>query len=287
MRPAFLGLIGVWLFWGVNWPLWKAALHYTGPIEFMSLRALFASVLLVAAMFAMRRPLTPRPFAPLALIGLLQGVGMNGFSVIAVADSGATKATIFAYTMPFWTVLFAWLILHEKIRPQHWIAIVLGMVGIGIVAIAGGSPVSNVGAVFAVCGGICWALGTVVWKRTISLHKVDPMVMVTWQNVFSIVPLGVATWFLHEPPIQWAPLMTFAFAYNVLVTAGLSWFLWYYVVERLPAATAGLSALAIPVVAIFTSFLFIGEHPTPSEWLGIAFMLVALAVVTRPASPQA
>lgn len=284
MRPAALGLVTVWLLWGTNWPLWKAALHYTGPIEFMAIRALVSSALLVIAMLAMRRSLVPRPFGPLILIGLLQGVGMNGLSVIAVADSGATKATIFAYTMPFWTVLFARLLLNEEIQLRHWIAMILGMVGLGIVAMAGGSSVSDVGAALAMCGGICWALGTVIWKRTISLHKVDPMAMVTWQNVFSIVPLYLATWFLHEPAIQWAPLMIFAFFYNVVLTAVLCWFLWYYVVDRLPAVTAGMSTLAIPVVSILGALLFIGERPAPAQWLGIAFMLAALAVVTGPAT---
>lgn len=283
MRPAaLLGIIAVWFTWGINWPIWKVSLGFTGPIEFMSLRSVAASILLVVVMLSARRSLVPHPIAPLALMGLLQGVGMNGFSVLAVKASGATTATIFAYTMPFWTVIFARLILHEEIRPRHWIAIAIGMAGLGVVAVGGGSRLSEYGAALAVSGAICWALGTVVWKWTSERYTVDPMVMVTWQNLFSIAPLAVATWFLHEPPIVWAPFMIFAFAYNVLVTAVISWFLWYWLVRQVPAVTAGMSSLMIPAISIVTASIFIGEHPAPAQWLGIAAMLLALAVVTHP-----
>jgi drug/metabolite transporter (DMT)-like permease len=283
VRPALLGLVAVWLFWGINWPIWKVSLRDTGPVEFIALRSVVTTAVLLLLMLVLRRPLAPRPFGLLMLMGLLQGVGMNGLSMLAVADSGATKATIFAYTMPFWTVLFARLVLHEEIKPRHWIAIAAGAVGLGIVAAAGGSRISDFGAAFAVAGAICWALGTVLWKWTIERYDVDPMTMVTWQNIFSILPLGIAALWLHEAPMHWTPWLTFAFGYNVLVTAVLAWFLWYWVLQRLPAVTAGMSSLAIPVVSILTSYLFIGEHPTVAQWAGIAAILIALAVVTYPA----
>lgn len=282
MRSALLGLVAVWLFWGINWPIWRVSLRDTGPVEFIALRALVTTAVLLALMLVLRRSLTPHPFWPIAIMGLLQGVGMNGLSMLAVADSGATKATIFAYTMPFWTVLFARLVLHEEIKARHWIAIAAGAIGLGIFASSGGSRISDFGAAFAVAGAICWALGTVMWKWTIERYDVDPMTMVTWQNIFSILPLGLGAWSLHEAPMHWTPWLIFAFSYNVFVTAVFAWFLWYWVLQRLPAVTAGMSSLAIPVVSILTSYLFIGEHPTASQWAGIAAILVALAVVTLP-----
>ncbi|MGH7662648.1 MAG: EamA family transporter, partial [Vulcanimicrobiaceae bacterium] len=56
----------------------------------------------------------------------------------------------------------------------------------------------------------------------------------------------------------------------------------YWVLQRLPAVTAGVSSLAIPVVSILTSYLFLGEHPVALQWAGIVAILIALAVVTYP-----
>jgi drug/metabolite transporter (DMT)-like permease len=284
LKGALAGLFALWFAWGLNWSLWRIVLPYTGPLEFIALRTALAAALLVVLMLALRRSLNPVPLVPLLLIGLLQGVGMNGFSVIAVADSGATKATIFAYTMPFWTVLFARMILHEDIKARQWISVGLGALGLAIVIAGHGSRVSEVGAVFATAGGLCWALGTVVWKWTLQRYNVDPMLMITWQNLVAIIPLGVAALFAHEPPMLWNPLLTFVFIFNVTVTAIGSWLLWFWVVKRLPAVTAGMSALAIPVIAIITAYLLVGERPEPLQWIGIICMLLALLVVNLPSS---
>jgi drug/metabolite transporter (DMT)-like permease len=282
LRGALTGLVALWLLWGINWSLWRIVLPYTGPLEFIALRTALAAAMLVVLMLVWRRSLHPVPFVPLALIGLLQGVGMNGFSVIAVADSGATKATIFAYTMPFWTVLFARLILHEEIRARQWIAIALGAIGLAVVIAGHSSRVSEVGAAFAIAGGICWALGTVIWKRTLQSYTVDPMLMITWQNVFATFPLCIAALFVHEIPMHWNALLIVVFAYNVVVTAVISWLLWFWVVKRLPAVTAGMSALAIPIVAIVSAYILVGERPEPLQWAGIVCILLALLVVNLP-----
>ena len=282
MRPALAGLFTLWFAWGFNWSLWRLVLPYTGPIEFIALRTVIAAALLVILMRVLRRSLNPVPLVPLVLIGLLQGVGMNGFSVIAVADSGATKATIFAYTMPFWTVLFARLILHEEIKMRQWISVGLGALGLSIVIAGHGSRVSEFGAGFATAAGLSWALGTVIWKWTIERYTVDPMLMITWQNLVAAIPLGLAALFVHEPPMHWNALLIFVFAFNVVVTAIGSWLLWFWVVRRLPAVTAGMSALAIPVIAIVTAYILVGERPAPTEWIGIFCMLLALLVVNLP-----
>lgn len=230
--------------------------------------------------------MAPKPFLPLLVIGLTQGVGMNVLSVLAVADSGATKATIFAYTMPFWTVLFARLFLKEEIHLRQWIAIALGALGLGVIASAHSSRISEIGALLATCGGISWALGTVTWKWTIQRQKVDPFLMITWQNIFGLLPTVLMALVAHERPIHWTPLFDFAFAFNVVITAIVAWVLWFWIVERLPAVTAGMSALAIPVVAIASAYLILGERPTESQWVGIVAILAALAIVNLPSGSR-
>jgi drug/metabolite transporter (DMT)-like permease len=286
VKSALAGLVALWLVWGFNWSLWKLALHDTGPLEFMALRTIAATALLLACMLLLRRPMTPKPFFPLLVIGLSQGVGMNVLSVLAVADSGATKATIFAYTMPFWTVLFARLFLHEEIRARQWIAIGLGAIGLGVIVAAHSSRLSELGGFLATLGGISWSLGTVTWKWTIQRYKVDPFLMITWQNIFAVLPIGLMTLFAHEKPIRWTGLFDFAFLFNVLITAIIAWVLWFWIVQRLSAVTAGMSALAIPVVAITSAYLILGERPTEAQWIGIVAILAALAIVNLPSTSR-
>ena len=87
----------------------------------------------------------------------------------------------------------------------------------------------------------------------------------------------MAALFVHEIPMHWNAFLIVVFAYNVVVTAVISWLLWFWVVKRLPAVTAGMSALAIPIVAIVSAYFLVGERPEPLRWAGIVCILLALA----------
>ena len=285
MRGAFALLAAIWFIWGYNWTVMKIALRSSGPWEFIALRNVGSAVLMLAILLALRRPLTPKPLLPLLLIGLLQGVGMNGLSMAAVASGGAARATILAFTMPFWTVLFARIILHEEIRLTQWIAIVLGITGLALVlAPHGHSLGSELGDFFGVGAGLCWALGTVVSKWAAKRHEMDPVSVVTWQNIFAVIPVVAIALSAHEVRISWNPVFSATLFYNVVLTGAVAWLIWFYILKILPAVTAGMGALAIPVVGILCAYLQLGERPQPLQWLGSFVILAALAVVTTAAA---
>src|SRR4029079_1967209 len=68
-----------------------------------------------------------------------------------------------------------------------------------------------------------------------------------------------------------------------VVGTGISYFLWFYIVRRLPATTASLGVLASPVVGVISSMLILGERPTLTDVIGFALMFAASACfVLRP-----
>ena len=44
---------------------------------------------------------------------------------------------------------------------------------------------------------------------------------------------------------------------------------------RLPAATAGLGTLLVPVVGVLASVLLLGERPTAADLMGFALIFIA------------
>jgi drug/metabolite transporter (DMT)-like permease len=80
-------------------------------------------------------------------------------------------------------------------------------------------------------------------------------------------------------PIEWTPYLIGALFYNGVLSSGLAWLLWSYVVEKLPANIAGLSSLIIPIAGIGFAWLLLGEVPSASESAGIVAICVALAIV--------
>ena len=65
-----------------------------------------------------------------------------------------------------------------------------------------------------------------------------------------------------------------------LCATGLAWLLWLFVLQRLSAGVAGLSALGIPMVGALAGWIELGERPTPVEFAGMALIVGALALVS-------
>jgi len=50
--------------------------------------------------------------------------------------------------------------------------------------------------------------------------------------------------------------------------------------RSVPRAAAVMASLGIPVVALLGGAIQLGERPTAAEWIGIALIAVALALVS-------
>jgi drug/metabolite transporter (DMT)-like permease len=64
------------------------------------------------------------------------------------------------------------------------------------------------------------------------------------------------------------------------ISTALGFLLWIGVLRWLPAGTASINMLAIPVIALLTSMLFFGERLDTLEWAGIGCIGVGLAIVS-------
>ena len=67
--------------------------------------------------------------------------------------------------------------------------------------------------------------------------------------------------------------------YNGLIGMGLAYFLWFVIVDRLPATTASLGSLLVPVVGVIGSAWLVGERPSLYDMVGFAFIFAAAASV--------
>jgi drug/metabolite transporter (DMT)-like permease len=64
------------------------------------------------------------------------------------------------------------------------------------------------------------------------------------------------------------------------VASGIGFVLWTGILAWLPAGTAALNMLVIPVIALVSSMLIFGERLDALEWAGIAAIGVGLAIIS-------
>jgi drug/metabolite transporter (DMT)-like permease len=316
LRPALLALILLSAVWGYGWTTQKIALQYSGPFDFAALRTLWgaAGLFVVLLWKRKRQPRTPdrvtdqlrsvdvtpdhshpRPLWPKAIrgtlaLGLLQTTAFIAFSTWALESGGAGKTAVLVYTMPFWVLLFAWPILGERIRGVQWIAVSLALAGLLLILEPWSLQSGTKPKLLAVLAGFAWALSAIVAKLLRAKVELDLLSLTTWQMLLGSVPLAAIAFFVQQAPINWTPIFIAALAFNAIVCNALAfnaivcnalaWLLWLYILDTLPASTASMGTLAVPVISVLAAWLQLGERPSGMEALGMVLIGVALAVIS-------
>jgi drug/metabolite transporter (DMT)-like permease len=279
-RRALVVMAVLVLVWGYAWILSKKALAYCGPLDLATLRTVIATTVLFPALVKICKPVWPEhPWEAL-------GVGVVQTSLFLLLNNWALsmgepgKTSILVFTMPFWVLIFAWPLLGERIQGVRWIAVALAAGGLLVILEPWTGRSSLVGKLLAVLAGACWALGVVVSKRLHNRHPVDMFNFAYWQMALGLIPMLAVAYVGHDRAITWAPqFIALVLVLGIVATAG-GWMAWFYVLRSLPAGTTSMSSLGIPVVALLSSALQLGERPSPAEWIGMGSITLALAVVS-------
>ena len=278
-RLAISALVAIAPIWGYNWVVMKVGLQYAQPFAFSALRTLLGAAALFAVLAMLRRPLRPRAPVLTALLGLLQTTGFVGLTMWALESGGAGKTSVLTYTMPFWLLLMAWLALGERLGRAQQVAVALALCGLVLVL----SPWRLGGGLsdlLAVGGAVSWAASAVVAKILRRSHAVDLLSLTAWQMLFGTVPLVVVALLLWSGPPVWSAAFVGALAYNVILVNALAWLLWLFALHTLPAGTAGLTTLAIPVIGVASAWIQLGERPGAVEAVGMTAIVAALVLMT-------
>jgi drug/metabolite transporter (DMT)-like permease len=287
---ARLFLVLLILGWGVTWPMMRIALAEIPPFS-MRVGSLFIGALTLTVLAGLQgRSLkipNVRTCVHLCAASFFNIIAFSVLTPFAQLSADTSRVAIVVYTMPIWASLMALPILGERLDAVRIAALLLCAVGMAVLIhplLALGIPT---GILLALGAGVGWAAGTVYLKW--ATLDGDPMAITIWQLVFGLVVIGACLPFAegslqltqaHMPAIL-------ALIFSGFVGSGISYFLWFDIVRRLPATTASLAILSVPVVGIVSSVLMLGERPTSSDIVGFALIFTASAcVLLRPDAPM-
>jgi drug/metabolite transporter (DMT)-like permease len=277
-RLPIAALLLLALIWGYSWVVMKIALDYVQPFTFAALRTFLGAVALFIALPLLRRPLRPKALGPTALLGVLQTTGFVGLLTWALEDGGAGKTSILTYTMPFWLLLMAWVVLGEKLKGFQWVAVGLALCGL-ILILSPWRLEGKTSDYLAVGGALFWAASAVYAKILRKRHEVDLLSLTAWQMLLGSIPLiviAITTW---TGPPEWTGTFIAALIYVAILGNALAWILWLYILNAFRAGTAGLATLLTPVIGISSAWIQLGERPGALEGLGMIAIVGALLLV--------
>lgn len=265
------------LIWGYSWVVMKIALAHAHPFDFAALRVGMGAVLLFALVKAQRRPLALSHYRMAILLGSLQVALFVALSHFALLYAGPGKTSVLVFTMPFWMIVFAHSILHERMRGAQWVAVALALAGL-VLIVAPWQLTSLTASLLAVAAGSVWAISAVLSKKWPTAGA-DPLLFTAWQLLFGFLWLALLAFVHPHDPVRWNLEFAWTLAFSTVLATALGWWLWTYVLAHTPAGITGLNSLGIPVIAVLSSALQLGERPPPLELAGMACILFALGLL--------
>ncbi len=270
-------ILAVVAVWGTNFVIIKFALAHLPPLLLAALRfalAAFPLVLLV------RRPAAS--WGNLALYGLAIGVGQFALLFYGMQrDITPGLASLVVQAQVFFTVGLAVLIDKERLRPYQWVAALIALTGIVIIASHTDGHTTLAGLLLTLGAAFFWALGNVASRAA---GPVDVLAYVAWSSLFAVPPLLLLSWALEGWPriasglaqadaatwaaVVWQSLGNTIFGYGV----------WAWLLARYPAATVAPFSILVPVFGIGASALLMGEALPPWKLLAAGLVMAGLAL---------
>lgn len=278
---AKLMVVVIGLVWGFNWVAARIILSALPPWTMRALGiGLGTATLFVAAYLAGVRLSVPHgERLKVVIAGLFNVAIFNACSAYAQVYGTTSRAIVIAYSMPIWSALLARLVLKERFNAAKLAGLMLCAAGLAILIWPLARAGLPLGALFALVCAWSWAAGTIYLKWA----QIDAPVLAVaaWQLLFGWLMLTTGMLWFEGVPHQW-PLPPHVLAwigYNGVIGMGMAYFLWFVVVERLPAMTASLGLLLTPVVGVLGSAWLIGERPSFNDIVGFVLIFSAAASV--------
>lgn len=286
---ALLGLVGLTLAWGLNWPIMKFSLRELSPLYFRAATMTGGSLLLLAWFTArghdMRLPRSA--WIPLALLAAPNVLGWHLFSILGVQELASGRAAILGFTMPIWTAVLAVLFFGEPLTRRVAIGVACAAAAIALlvahelVALAG----RPLGIVWMQLAALSWAYGTIRMRRT-RLSLSTPAITVWMMLLSSAAFWLIAPAFEPWPRWQFSAPMWAALAWGVAINYGIAQVVWFNLARTLPPTASAFSIMAVPVVGTVSAIAIVGEVPRWQDWAAALFVILAIAsaLLGRPAA---
>jgi drug/metabolite transporter (DMT)-like permease len=287
VSPKVLALLGtLTLVWGTNWPLFKIALDELPVLTFRAIVLVTASLVLLAIMlargesFAVPRGKWPALVAASALNLFIWNIATS----IAVLYIPSGHASVLAYTMPLWVALIGFAVFGQRLTGRLLAAILIGASAVVALMVPNFASYAHApaGLFWGLFAGFCWAVGTFIVKRT-SWQGMG-LSLTFWQVVISLPPILLGALVIDGLPTHWPSTQALvATIYTGAIPMALGTAAWFALVKLLPAQVAGLSAIAIPIVAIASGVLILHEPLSPLQAVAIASTVLSLWLALMPA----
>jgi drug/metabolite transporter (DMT)-like permease len=288
MNRRLVGILcglGAASIWGGMYVVSKVVLDIIPPFALVSLRLILGALTLAVVLLI-------RGFPRISRNQLLQvlGVGFVGYGVslslqfLGTKLSTAANGSLVTSATPAFVLIFAWLLLGEKITWLRLSALLLATLGVMAVIdprSAQLNPNLFLGNLSLIGAAVTWALYSVLVRKATQNLDVLPFSLIAFLGGLPIT-LPVGAW-------EWQTLGIGEISLGIIggilflgiISTALAMVLWNTAFALVDANLASLTFFAQPVVGTLLGWLFLGEVITPLFLLGGFLIGLGLIISSR------
>jgi drug/metabolite transporter (DMT)-like permease len=283
-------LILTMIFWGGTFVAGRLLAEELHPLTASSLRFIFASAMLLAAILIRDKTLpllTKRQWGAMTLLGLTGVFSYNIFFFTGLQTVEAGRASMIIAVNPVITTFLAILFFGERCNFSRSIGMILS-VGGALIVISRGHPaaifqgdIGGTGEFYMMGCVLSWSAYTLIGKQL--LKNIAPLVAVAYSCTIGAIFLVIAALFSGHLT-ELTDLTTtgvgciFYFAFFG-TTLGFIWF--YDGVKKLGASRAVMYVNLVPVSGVLLGTLLLGEYLESSLLIGGALVFSGLYLINH------
>lgn len=261
--------------WGSLYVVSKFVLGKVPPITILFLRYLLAGF---ALLFILRKgssnKIQHEDYKFIFLIGFVGYFLSVGAQLLGIKLSNASVASLVNSMNPVSIMLFAAIILKEKLTLKKIICVVLAVTG--VYTIIGGLKGNGqmLGILFSVLSVILWSFVSVVVRRV--TQKYGALEITTYSLLVAACctfPFSVGE-LIVTPNVKFDFSVILSLLYMGIVCTGISYILWNKSLSMIEAGTCSLFYPVQPMVSVLLGWVFLGES------IDINFIFGAVLIIS-------
>ena len=285
-KKTIFSILIVMLLWAICYPLIVLGLDDAPHITFAALRASIAGVilLLIGAVLGKEQPKRIKHWFSLMVIGLgATSVGFYGmFHASEFVSPG--MATVLTNLQPMLTAVLAFWLLKESINKYENMAIIMGFVGVMIIAASnkdGASGVSFEGLSYLIIAVIGLSVSNVLIKQLAG--QVNALVAMGWQLIFGAIVLWILAFTTeNQTEINWSTNFIISLLVLSLFGTALAYWLWFKVLETVDLVFANSFSFLVPAFGILMGVFIFKESFTVQVAIGITVIFIGIVLINLP-----
>ncbi|KRC32218.1 MULTISPECIES: DMT family transporter [unclassified Lysobacter] len=277
MTPLELGVLGA--IWGASFLFMRIAVHDFGAMPLVEVRLALGSLVLLPFLWRARAQFPAKLWPKIALIGAINSaVPFMLFAWAAQRAPAGIGAIANAMTVLF-TALVGFLFFGEKIGARRGVALLVGFLGVVVLASGKTAGASISWAVAAGAGAaFLYGIGINLVRRHLTGLPPAAVASATL-GVSALLTLPFA---LNQWPTQAIPMKSWLSAamLGVLCT-GAAFVMYYRLIARIGANRASTVTYLIPVFGVAWAWLLLDEPLTLTMGIAGAMILGSVALSQR------